>query len=360
MNKGIILKTAAVVSCVVALGITGCQGGNGEAAAVKNKSNIEVSIHNTKGESVDVQRDGKEDIGAVGRRTEPAREGIEAGSSDTKPVNGYVGSDRRNGEASSNDNERSEEKGRTDPKADSKAEQPEDEDIHAGEKDRGTDSSSESLGAGDGFNAASAVSSISDMESTDSAGWDGWMENDSAVSEYSESGYTEQYDYDSTYQYGDTDSGLYEEPESGVDESGYADTEGEYDSEVDESADSYVDSNEQYGDSEYSEDTDNGWSDGAGESLTYLGVWASTGYCPGSCCCGVWASGYTASGTLATEGRTVACGSLPMGTTIYIEGWGYRVVEDLGVEGEWVDIFYSSHEAASAHGLQYVNVYLVN
>lgn len=94
--------------------------------------------------------------------------------------------------------------------------------------------------------------------------------------------------------------------------------------------------------------------------LTYLGTWASTGYCPGSCCCGEWATGYTASGTLATEGVTVACGSLPMGTTIYIEGWGYRVVEDLGVEGEWVDIFYSLHEAASAHGLQYVNVYLVN
>ena len=64
-KKLLILKTAAVVSCVVALGITGCKGGNGEAAAVKNKSNIEVSIHNAKGESVDVQRDGKEDIEAA-------------------------------------------------------------------------------------------------------------------------------------------------------------------------------------------------------------------------------------------------------------------------------------------------------
>lgn len=325
MDKGMILKTAAVVSCVIALGITGCQGGNNEAAAVKNKSNIEVSIQNAKGESVDVQRDGKEDIEAVGRSAEPARE---------------------NAEASSNDNERSEEKGRTDPKADSKAEQPEDEDNNAGEKDRGTDSSSEPLGTGDGFNAASAVSSISDMESTDSAGWDGGMENDSAVSEYSESGYTEQYGYDSE-------------------------------------SESYDDSNEQYGDTEYSEDTDNGWSDGYDESvpelvdsgdaseeagsdyygdeeMTFLGTWASTGYCACELCCGQWSSGYTASGTWATEGITCACGMFDFGTVLYIEGFGYRVVEDRGVEGEFVDIFYSSHDAASAHGLQYVNVYLVN
>ena len=113
------------------------------------------------------------------------------------------------------------------------------------------------------------------------------------------------------------------------------------------------------GDGERTDDSTD--SDSEYESgLIYLGDWCSTGYCPCSICCGQWATGYTASGTLATEGRTVACGSLPMGTEIYIEGYGYRVVEDLGVYGEWVDIFYSSHEAASAHGLQYVSVYLVN
>ena len=117
------------------------------------------------------------------------------------------------------------------------------------------------------------------------------------------------------------------------------------------------------------DDYDSGYSDsGVDEAgyaeqsgtLTYLGDWVSTGYCPCSLCCGEWASGYTASGTLATEGRTVACGSLPMGTEIYIEGYGYRIVEDLGVDGEWVDIFYQDHASASAHGMQYVSVYLVN
>lgn len=117
------------------------------------------------------------------------------------------------------------------------------------------------------------------------------------------------------------------------------------------------------------DDYDSGYSDsGVDEAgyteqsgaLTYLGDWVSTGYCACSLCCGEWASGYTASGTLATEGRTVACGSLPMGTEIYIEGYGYRIVEDLGVDGEWVDIFYQDHSSASAHGMQYVSVYLVN
>ena len=122
--------------------------------------------------------------------------------------------------------------------------------------------------------------------------------------------------------------------DSGVDESGYIESEPDYGCET-------------------------GNEDNSG-SLIYLGEWASTGYCPNACCCGQWASGYTASGTLATEGRTVACGSLPMGTEIYIEGYGYRIVEDLGVEGEWVDIFYQDHASASAHGLQYVAVYLVN
>jgi len=123
-----------------------------------------------------------------------------------------------------------------------------------------------------------------------------------------------------------------------------------------ESESEYSDNSNIEPDGEEYEEYDDG--DAEEPGLIYLGEWASTGYCPGACCCGEWASGYTASGTLATEGRTVACGSLPMGTEIYIEGYGYRVVEDLGVYGEWVDIFYSSHEAASAHGLQYVSVYL--
>jgi len=123
-----------------------------------------------------------------------------------------------------------------------------------------------------------------------------------------------------------------DEPDSGMDESGYVESDTDYESES---------------------GSDSG-------NLIYLGTWSVTAYCPNACCCGQWATGYTASGTYATEGRTVACGSLPIGTEIYIEGWGYRTVEDLGVDGEWIDLFFYDHASASAFGLQYLEVYLVN
>lgn len=92
--------------------------------------------------------------------------------------------------------------------------------------------------------------------------------------------------------------------------------------------------------------------------LTYLGEWTTTAYCPCEECCGPWATGYTASGTLATAGRTVACGVLPFGTQIVIDGVIYTV-EDTGVEGEWVDIFFDTHEEALNYGMQTKSVYLL-
>lgn len=97
------------------------------------------------------------------------------------------------------------------------------------------------------------------------------------------------------------------------------------------------------------------------EDLTYLGEFIATAYCPASCCCGEYASGYTASGTLAEEGRTIACNSLPFGTQVMIEGHTY-VVEDTGWSpyGEnWLDIFFASHDAALAYGMRTVDVYLI-
>ena len=97
------------------------------------------------------------------------------------------------------------------------------------------------------------------------------------------------------------------------------------------------------------------------ETLEYLGEWTITGYCAGSCCCGEYASGYTASGTLATAGRTIACNSLPFGTKLMIDGVVYTV-EDTGYSPyePWADIFFDTHEEALAWGLQTKEVYLVN
>ena len=90
----------------------------------------------------------------------------------------------------------------------------------------------------------------------------------------------------------------------------------------------------------------------------YLGDWTITFYCNCSECCGQWAGGLTVSGTEPTEGRTVACGSLDFGTEIYIEGLGDYVVEDRGVEGNWIDIYLDSHEACNQMGMMSRGVYV--
>lgn len=93
----------------------------------------------------------------------------------------------------------------------------------------------------------------------------------------------------------------------------------------------------------------------------YLGVYTCTAYCSCPACCGEYSSGYTASGTLATEGRTVACNSLPIGTRLLIDGHEYTV-EDTGYTpygDAWIDIFFDSHEAALNFGVQQKEVFLL-
>ena len=94
-------------------------------------------------------------------------------------------------------------------------------------------------------------------------------------------------------------------------------------------------------------------------SLTYLGNFMLTAYCACPLCCGSYSNGYTASGTLATEGITVAMGGVDFGTQLVINGHTYTV-EDRGTSYGHVDIFFASHEAALQFGLQYADVYIVN
>lgn len=97
---------------------------------------------------------------------------------------------------------------------------------------------------------------------------------------------------------------------------------------------------------------------GQAYALEYLGAWTTTAYCACSICCGDYADGYTASGTLAASGRTVACEALPIGAEIMIDGTIYTV-EDTGVQGEWVDIYFDTHEAAVQYGIHTKDIYLV-
>ena len=99
------------------------------------------------------------------------------------------------------------------------------------------------------------------------------------------------------------------------------------------------------------------------DELVYAGNFKLTFYCPCSSCCGENAQGITASGTVATEGRTVSADPniLPLGTRIYIDGYGELVVEDTGsaINGNVLDIFLNSHESCLQEGVQYKNVYII-
>ena len=89
-------------------------------------------------------------------------------------------------------------------------------------------------------------------------------------------------------------------------------------------------------------------------------VFDCTAYCPCEQCCGAGASGITASGTQATEGRTVAADPsiLPYGTEIYIQGLGNYVVEDCGgaINGYSLDLFFATHQAAVEFGRKQLSV----
>lgn len=92
---------------------------------------------------------------------------------------------------------------------------------------------------------------------------------------------------------------------------------------------------------------------------TYLGKFRLTAYCKCSSCCGAWANGKTASGTTATQGRTVAMGGVPFGTKLLINGTVYTV-EDRGTAYGHVDIYFDTHASALAFGSKYAEVYQVN
>ena len=90
-------------------------------------------------------------------------------------------------------------------------------------------------------------------------------------------------------------------------------------------------------------------------------IFKITAYCSCSKCCGAHASGYTASGTLATANRTVAASSqYAFGTKLIINGKEYTV-EDRGgaITGDRIDIYMDSHADALAWGVRYLPVQVV-
>ena len=90
-----------------------------------------------------------------------------------------------------------------------------------------------------------------------------------------------------------------------------------------------------------------------------LGKFKITAYCNCTKCCGKWAGGPTASGTMPKAGRTIAVDPkvIPLGTKVIIGGKTY-VAEDTGgaIKGKRIDMYFASHTDALAWGVKYKNV----
>ena len=88
-----------------------------------------------------------------------------------------------------------------------------------------------------------------------------------------------------------------------------------------------------------------------------------TAYCACVKCCGK-TDGITATGTKATEGRTIAVdpNKIPYGTEVNIEGVGVRVAEDCGgaIKGNRIDIYFNDHQSALNFGRQTKEVTILN
>lgn len=98
------------------------------------------------------------------------------------------------------------------------------------------------------------------------------------------------------------------------------------------------------------------------KSYVSLGKFTITAYCSCEICCPGTSDGITYTGTVATEGRTIAVDPevIPLGSLLEIDGIEY-VAEDIGgaIKGNRVDIHINSHEDALEFGVQEKEIFLI-
>ena len=85
-----------------------------------------------------------------------------------------------------------------------------------------------------------------------------------------------------------------------------------------------------------------------------LGEWRITAYAETGYLC--------ANGRYPTVGYTIACNSLDFGTEVYIDGIGFRTVEDRGptwLGSEWCDLYLGDYWSCVAWGNQYRKVWRI-
>ena len=108
--------------------------------------------------------------------------------------------------------------------------------------------------------------------------------------------------------------------------------------------------------------------------LVSLGEFTLTAYCPCVLCTEIWSAEHpsrigtdfvqkTASGTIPTQGRTIAVdtGVIPFSTIVVINGQEY-VAEDRGgaIKNNRIDVFFDSHQEALTFGRQTAEVFIKN
>jgi len=97
-------------------------------------------------------------------------------------------------------------------------------------------------------------------------------------------------------------------------------------------------------------------------STAYTASYADTGKGPGDSGFGITASGAVAKrnsdsySSVAVDPRVI-----PLGTKLYIEGYGYGIAEDTGgaIKGNKIDLFFNSSSEVDNWGARWVNVYVV-
>jgi len=92
-------------------------------------------------------------------------------------------------------------------------------------------------------------------------------------------------------------------------------------------------------------------------------IMEATAYDPGPKSCGKWASGYTATGAKAEKGVVAVDDRvIPMGTRMYIPGYGFALAADRGsaIKGMRIDLCYATYDEAIQFGRRNVKVYLLD
>ena len=103
------------------------------------------------------------------------------------------------------------------------------------------------------------------------------------------------------------------------------------------------------------------------QPLPCLGEFKVSHYCACELCCGDYSDGYTSTGTVATEGRTIAVDPdvIPYGTEVvllYSDGTvGHYIAEDCGgsIKDNRIDVYMDNHKDALAAGIKTAEVYIV-